>query len=206
MLSTTLRNAMLNTLDNATFLSIHSSYSPFGSNEIVGGSPAYARKAPVWSAANSGSKSISAPVIFDMPASSTAAWVGLWSAVTGGTFYGMVPVDVASSSLPEPFIVDDASPDTLKSVAHGLAMDTGIVVWNGTQTLPNSTPANLAEGNIIYAQPTSVDAFQVALTPAGTPMDITSQGAGYWQRITTQAFASQGVFTLSGLSFSLPGV
>jgi hypothetical protein len=195
---------MLDAANGVTYLAIHWTWHPDGLNEVTGGG--YVRQPVTWSAAGSGVKSIAVPLAFNMPAGFTATWVGMWTAITGGTFYGMEPVDITSPSLPRPFIVDDATPDTLKSVAHGLAMGTSIVVWRGTQTLPTSTPSNLAEGTIVYAQPTTAHAFQVAQTAAGEPMNITSTGAGYWQRITPQTFPTAGVFTLSGLSFSLPGV
>jgi hypothetical protein len=59
-----------------------------GTAEVTGGSPAYARKAVTWSAPSSGSVTTSGSVTFDVPASTTISYMGLWSASTGGTFYG----------------------------------------------------------------------------------------------------------------------
>jgi hypothetical protein len=59
-----------------------------GASEVTGGSPAYARKALTWNAASGGSMSKSSTDVFDVPAGTTVAWVGLWSASTSGTFYG----------------------------------------------------------------------------------------------------------------------
>lgn len=59
-----------------------------GTNEVTGGSPAYARKSLTWAAASGGSVALSNQPTFDVPASTTVAYVGLWSAATNGTYYG----------------------------------------------------------------------------------------------------------------------
>jgi hypothetical protein len=51
-------------------------------NEVSGGSPAYARKAVAFNAASGGSASLTADVVFDVPAT-TVAWVSGWN--TAGT-------------------------------------------------------------------------------------------------------------------------
>jgi len=53
------------------------------SNEVTGGSPAYARKAIAWNAASGGSASATANVVLDVPASTTVSWVSYWN--TAGT-------------------------------------------------------------------------------------------------------------------------
>lgn len=71
------------------YASLHSADpSTTGANEISGGSPAYARLAPTWNAASAGQRDLSADLTFDIPAGTTVAYVGYWSALTGGTFYG----------------------------------------------------------------------------------------------------------------------
>ena len=58
--------------------------------EITGGSPAYAHKAIAWNAAANGSMDDSTNgAVFDMPASSTADYVGFFSALTNGTLYAI---------------------------------------------------------------------------------------------------------------------
>lgn len=60
-----------------------------GSNEISGGSPAYARKQGSWGTASGGKRVLLSDLTFDVPGSSaTVAWVGVWSAETEGTFRG----------------------------------------------------------------------------------------------------------------------
>jgi hypothetical protein len=53
------------------------------SNEVTGGSPAYARKAVAWNAAASGAATPTANVVFDVPTGTTVSWVSGWN--TAGT-------------------------------------------------------------------------------------------------------------------------
>jgi len=63
-----------------------------GTSEVTGGSPAYARKALNFSAATGGTIDSSNAPAFDVPASTTVAYVGIWDAVTGGNFLGSADV------------------------------------------------------------------------------------------------------------------
>lgn len=94
-LNDTARNLMLDQLGTvAVFASAHSGApGAGGSNEIAGGSPAYARKAVTWAAAAASSKALNGTLpTFDIPAGTTVAYIGFWSLVTGGTFYGYFDV------------------------------------------------------------------------------------------------------------------
>jgi hypothetical protein len=84
------KNAMLNALGAlAVFASLHSANpGDNGANELSGGSPAYARKACSWGAASGGALPHSGAPVFDVPAGATVAYVGFWSASSGGVFYG----------------------------------------------------------------------------------------------------------------------
>ncbi|MBA7465176.1 hypothetical protein ES707_00338 [subsurface metagenome] len=88
--STLGKNAMLDALgDLSVFASLHEGDpGDNGTNEISGGAPAYARKAFTWSPAVAGSKDSSIQPVFDIPAGKTVAYVGFWSALSGGVFYG----------------------------------------------------------------------------------------------------------------------
>lgn len=89
-LSTTGRNLAVDGVTaGVTHISLHTADpSTTGANEVSGGSPAYARKAVSWAAASGGSAGITGSVVFDIPASTTVAYFGLWSASTAGTFRG----------------------------------------------------------------------------------------------------------------------
>ena len=93
-LNDTGKNAMLDHLASlCAYGSLHSADpGATGANELAGGSPAYARKALSWAAASGGSVALSASAQFDVEGGDTVAYVGLWSAVSGGTFYGSDPV------------------------------------------------------------------------------------------------------------------
>lgn len=68
----------------ATHLSLHTGDpSTTGANELAGGS--YARAALSWGSASSGAVTASA-VAFSVPASTTIAYIGFWTASSGGTF------------------------------------------------------------------------------------------------------------------------
>lgn len=87
-LNNTSKNLMLTQLAGAVaFVSAHTGDpGTTGANEVSGG--AYARKSIAWGAASAGQINASAIVDIDIPASTTVTYVGLWSAATGGTFYG----------------------------------------------------------------------------------------------------------------------
>jgi hypothetical protein len=72
---------------NAPFLSLHSADpGTTGASEVTGGSPAYARKALTWSAGAADGVNTATSVVFDLPSGVAVTHVGVWSAVTGGTF------------------------------------------------------------------------------------------------------------------------
>lgn len=76
----------------AAFASLHSADpGTTGTNEISGGSPAYARKALSWTAGSSDGV-VTVSCTFDVPASTAITHAGVWSAVTAGTFYDKVAV------------------------------------------------------------------------------------------------------------------
>jgi hypothetical protein len=73
----------------AAYASVHNADpGTGGTNEISGGTPAYARKSITFTSASGSSMAPTADTVFDIPAGETVAFIGLWSAVTGGTYYG----------------------------------------------------------------------------------------------------------------------
>lgn len=74
------------------FASLHvSDPGDSGTGEVTGGSPAYARKAVTWGTAGTptaGEVAATNQPIFDVPSGVTITYVGVWSASSGGTFYG----------------------------------------------------------------------------------------------------------------------
>lgn len=93
--STYLKHKWLNALRNTSFAvttvyaSLHTaSPGDTGTNEVTGGSPAYARVAVTFNAASGGAIDSSNAPAFDVPASTTVAYVGFWDASTAGNFLG----------------------------------------------------------------------------------------------------------------------
>ena len=71
---------------NWAFLSLHSADpGTTGASEIAGG--AYARVAVAWSVAASSTVSNTGALSVNLPASTTAAYFGVWSAITVGVYY-----------------------------------------------------------------------------------------------------------------------
>ena len=91
--STIGKNAMLDALAAlATRASLHTADpGQNGANEVTGGSPAYARKAVAWNAADAGNINLNGTAVFDVPASTTVAYVGLWN-TAGTAWYGSIDV------------------------------------------------------------------------------------------------------------------
>lgn len=80
------------------FASLHSANpGGTGTNELTGGSPAYARKAVVYDPATGGIGALDAALEFDIPSGSTVAYVGFWSAVSGGTWRGSDQLSAAET-------------------------------------------------------------------------------------------------------------
>lgn len=88
------KNAMLDALTATIgYVSAHTADpGSSGTSEVTGGSPAYARKAVTWSSATGGVASASGLPTFDIPTSTTVTYLGLWSAVTGGTYKGKIAI------------------------------------------------------------------------------------------------------------------
>lgn len=83
----TARNVMLDALGAVMVkLALHTGdpgAANTASNEVTGGSPAYARKTVGWASASAGSMSPSGDVTFDVPSGTTVSWLSGWN--TGGT-------------------------------------------------------------------------------------------------------------------------
>ncbi len=84
--STALNDAASDETARYLYVSLHTADpGTTGASEASGGSPAYARQAAVW-AAPAGGVASAGQVTFNVPAGSYS-YFGLWSALTGGTFF-----------------------------------------------------------------------------------------------------------------------
>src|SRR5690242_6490262 len=77
------------------------------SNEVTGGSPAYARKAIAWNAAAAANLDSSDAPVFDVPAGTTVTWVSFWN--TAGTVrYGKKQVTAEAFGAQGTYTLTDA--------------------------------------------------------------------------------------------------
>ena len=174
----------------ATFASLHSGDpSTTGANELTGGSPAYAREAITYAAAATGTKANSAALTFDVPAS-TVAHVGLWSAVTAGTFYGYFPAGGFTPFSANP----DATSDAFTSYAHGLANTNQVLVYDIQAA---GLPAGFTEGTIYFVVSAATDTFQLSATSGGAAITVTTSGEVGIQRVLPEVFAAQGQYQVA---------
>lgn len=193
MLTTACKNLMLDAF-GVTHLSLHTAYSSTGANEVSGGSPAYARKAASFSAAADESKALSATVTFDIPAATTCKYVGMWTALTGGTFLGMSAL--AGTELE--FFCDLVNNKILLP-GHTLVNGNTVVFYGGTP------PGGLTEATEYFVVGSAADEFQVSATSGGAAIDLTAQAVGKCivSKIVPEAFGGQGSLQITALTTSL---
>jgi len=192
------RHVMLNSLAAAaTHLSLHSAYpGDTGANELAGGAPAYTRQPVTWNAAASGVLDNVGTQTFDIPPLSTVAFVGVWSALAAGTFYGSAPV---GSGIPVPFTAEDST-DILTADNHGFADGQQVVVWD---TQGAVIPTGLTQGDVYFVVSATGDTLKLSLTSGGAVINLTSDGAGFIQRIQPEVFGGQGTFDVADIDLDL---
>lgn len=193
--TTTAKNAMLDALRVLmTHTSLHSSFpGSTGLNEIAGGS--YARQATSYNAAAGGEVALTAAELFDVPAGATVAWIGAWSALSAGTFYGYAP---NGSTGVFDFTVD-ATTDVFTAPAHGFTDGQTITFYGGTP------PGGLTEGTTYFVRDATTDTFKVAATAGGVAINITSVGSQLCvvSRIVVETFVAAGQVNLTTFSHNL---
>lgn len=191
--STAARNAMLGGF-TGTHLSAHTAYSSSGANEVTGGSPAYARKSVTYAAASGEARAASNTPTFDIPASTTVRFIGMWDAVTAGNFLGMI----ANGGDEKEFSVD-LTADTVKVPAHGWSADQKIVFVGDT------VPGGLTEGTVYFVRSPATDSFQVGATAGGAAINLTSEpGAkAVVSAIVEETFGAQGTLAVNPHSIRL---
>lgn len=191
------QNYMLNQwgTNHGTYASLHTAYSATGGSEVSGGS--YARVAVTWSSASGGTLNLaSTPYTFNVPSSTTIAYVGYWDASSSGNFSGMTPLGGASAYAWS----GPSSTNILLAPGSSYSANQTVVVFaNGGATLPSG----LTAGTVYYVISPSSDTFQLSATSGGSAISLTSDGAGIISAITTQTFATSGTYALNSASWSL---
>lgn len=194
------RNASLDGLAAvAVFASLHTGDpSTTGANEVTGGSPAYARKSVGYAASASGQKASNTAQTFDVPAATTVSYIGLWSAVSAGTFYGYYP---AGGFTPMAANIDQST-DVFTSFAHGLTNTQQVLVYD---TMASGLPTGFTEGTIYFVINAATDTFQLSATSGGAAITVTTSAEVVVQRILPEVFAAQGQYTIASGNLILDG-
>lgn len=194
------KNVMLDAVGAvAVFASVHDAPpGDSGASEISGGTPAYARKPISWDAAASGKKNKDASdPIFDIPAGTDVQFIGLWSAVTAGTFYGWMPIsggDVAGVACA------NESDNVSTAVANGLADNDRVVLQ---KAYDKAMPSGLSENVIYFVISATADTFKLSATEGGPEIDITVSSEYRFQKVVNQQFNVQGTLTLDTAQLDL---
>jgi hypothetical protein len=182
-----------------THASLHNNIpNDSGSNEIAGGTPAYARKAVSFSPASSGtvSKDATDPV-FDVPAGTTVFFVGFWTALTVGTFMGWAPVN---GGVVEGYATGADTGDVFTSYGHGLVNNDRVLLRDPAG---GSLPGGLSASTLYHVISVTADTFQVSLTQGGAAEAITASSECYFQKVTGESFGAQGTLTFDTGSLTI---
>ena len=182
------------------FLSAHTAFSATGTNEVAGGTPAYARTSMAFDAAAARIADNTDAEQLDIPASTTVRWLGRFSAATAGTFFGMVPNGATKAEAAS--ILDT---DLWYVPAHGFIADTPVVATR----IRGVVPAGLVEGTVYYVKSTGLttDTFTVSAAPGdGAAVDVTTSGFAVVSDMVEETFGAQGTLSLAAGAFDLEGL
>ena len=118
-------------------------------------------------------------------------YLGFWSAVSGGTFYGYVPVNGGS--------VDGVGQgldtgDVIEAPAHGLSNDDRVRFY---APAGGSLPGGITTTTEYYVINSTTNTFQISLTASpGSAVALTSNGQVYFQKIIPEVFGAAGTLTV----------
>jgi hypothetical protein len=181
--------------NQALYASLHTAYSSSGANELAGGS--YARVAATWGTASANAVSLAGtPYTVNVPASTTVAFVGYWTAGSGGTFEGMSALGGATAygfSAP-------SSTSTLLAPGTSYSANQTVVVFAPAGT---TLPTGLTAGTIYYVKSPSSDSFQLSATFGGSAISLSADGSGIVQAITTEAFSGAGTYQVTAATMNV---
>ncbi len=179
------------------YLSAHTAFSTTGANEVTGGS--YARKLMGWDAAASRIASNSDAETLDIPTSTTVRWLGRWTAVSAGTFLGMVP----NGSTKALVCVGKSGDNTIHAAAHGFVLNDTVAFL----AIDAAVPTGITEGTVYHVIGTpNTDDFQVSASQGGGALSITVTAGCVVSNITEEVFGSPGTLELAAGDFDLKGI
>jgi hypothetical protein len=166
--------------------------------ELTGGTPAYARKAVTWNAAAAGIRTSVAQLLFDVPVASVAFY-GLYSALTAGTNYAILPVQGGASSLPQATTFDTAT-DVFTSYAHGLANADRVILSDVSSA---GLQATFDENTVYFVVASAANTFQLSLTSGGAAVTTTVSFEAFVTKAVVETFAAQGQFSIAAAALAI---
>lgn len=200
MISTTVKNLMLNALNNyGANVAAHTDFpdTDGSENEVSGGSPAYARKTYTWATASGGAKAASSTPTLDLPADTTVKWlsyriIDLVSETQ--TFAAIVP----TGGSPQRYQADTSN-NLIMCADHGFEDGDLVAFWGGT------IPGGLTEGQEYYVVFSDTDAFQVSETEGGYEIELTSaqDGDTFVSIMEPEEAESQSTMDVTPIVFNL---
>lgn len=192
----------LGALSTITHVSVHTAIpNASGDAEVTGGS--YARLALTMAAASSRAKASSADLNHAIPAGTTCVALGLWTALSGGTFKGWIPVSGASPLKGVGTVITaDISADTITSPVHGLAVDNRVVL---SAIAGGSLPTGLSATTVYWVRAVTTDTISLSLTQGGAAVDITGKGALGWYQAAPEVFTNAGTLKTASGNLVLDG-
>ena len=177
------------------YLSAHTAYSATGANEVTGGS--YARQLMSWDAAASRIADNTDAESIPIPSGTTVRWLGRFSAVTAGTFYGMTP---NGSTVAHVCVGLDTG--TIYAPAHGFVEGDTVTFLE----IDGAVPTGLTAGTVYYVRAApGTDTFEVSATDGGAAVTITASKAAIVFDIVEETFAADGTLELAAGAFDMVG-
>lgn len=180
------RNALLSggLSDSITHLSLHSGHpGETGTNELAG-SP-YARKTVVWTAPDNGVVSNDGALSFDITADTEVLFVGMWSALAAGTFFGAFPLNSPVAGVATAL----ASSNVITNYDHSLVSGDRVFI---SAVFDASLLGGISESSTYYLRDVTADTFKLSLTDGGPAINITSDGEVMFQKVLPEFFGAEG--------------
>jgi hypothetical protein len=157
--------------------------------EISGGSPAYARNPLVWGSSSGGVADQDDDEIFNVPGSTTVAFLGFADHLTNGDGKQKGWWPLGGQTVKAGTAI--ASTDTITSPAHGLSNGHRAVFFDVATV---GLPAGLVEGTVYYVVGAATDTFQVSTTLGGSAVNVTADGECFFVRCIPEVFNAQGTY------------
>ena len=184
-------------------LSAHTAFDAAGGNEVTGGT--YARVPMAMDAAASRIADNTDAEQLNIPSGTTVRWLGLWSALTGGTFLGMVPngSTVSKVGVAIPTAEAGLAADTIVCAGHGFAQDDKVVLL----AVDGAVPTGSTEGTVYFVIGTpTANTLQISATQDGAALNFTAAGPFIISDIVEEVFGSDGTLSLGAGDLDIVGI